>query len=257
MSYLKNINFYFDDRITNKEKIKLIKDKGFDGIFLMCDEDFDENVILAKENDLFIESAHLPYKNVCNTIWLDDEAGDLYTESTIDWIKRISKAGIRIAIIHMAATITPPKMSEIGFERLNKIVRSCEENNVYLAMENVHDWDYVHIPFKKANSSYVKMCLDFGHANGFTKDINKLNYKEIAKDIICLHIHDNFGERDQHLIPFDGNIDFNFILKELKSNGFKGNLTLELECEKLYSNTNDYITKAKIALDKLGEIYDE
>jgi len=257
MSFFKNINFYFDNRITNKDKMKLIKDKGFDGIFLMCDDSFDENVILAKEYNLFIESAHLPYKNVCNTIWLNDESGDLYTENTINWIKRISKAGIKIAVIHMAATSTPPKMSAIGFERLKRIVRSCEENGVYLAIENVHDWNYVFESLKRSNSDKVKICLDFGHANGFTKDINELNYKEIAKDIICLHIHDNFGEKDQHLIPFDGNIDYEFVLNELKVNGYKGNLTLELECEKLYSDTNDYITKAKIALDKLGEIYEK
>ena len=31
--------------------------------------------------------------------------------------------------------------------------------------------------------------------------------------ILCVHIHDNFGESDEHLIPFDGNLEYNKVIE--------------------------------------------
>ncbi len=254
---MKNINFYFDERIKIEDKMRLIKDNGFDGIFLMCDDNFDVNVKLANNHNLYIESAHLPYRDICNTLWLDNDIGEKYVLSTIDWIKRISEANIKIAVMHLASSPTPPKMNELGFVRLSKIIKCCEEYNIILAMENIRDWNYVFKALEKLNSKNAKICFDLGHANCFTKNIYQLDYKKIVPNIVCLHIHDNFGEKDEHLIPFDGNIEYDFILEKLKKYGFNGCLTLELECEYLYNDCNYYIKKAKKALDKIEELYEK
>ena len=140
----------------------------------MCDEQFDENVELALKHNVFIETAHLPYRNVCNNLWALDSVGEEYLENTIMWIKRIAKAGIKTAVIHTATSKTPPAINEIGIERLRKIVKSCEEENVTLAMENVHFWEYVLVPLSIIKSDNLGICLDFGHANCFTKDIYEI-----------------------------------------------------------------------------------
>ena len=48
--------------------------------------------------------------------------------------------------------------------------------------------------------------------------------------IICTHIQDNLSEfnMDRHLIPFDGNIPFDFIAKQIKESGFEGTLMFEV-----------------------------
>lgn len=253
----KIINFYFDERIKNTKRIKLVKKYKFDGIFLMCDNQFDENVKLAKKHNIYIETAHLPYRNLCNNLWIDSKLGDEYVECIIEWIKKISNAGIKTAVIHTAATKNPPAMNEIGFNRLRKIVSACEDYGIYLAMENVHNWEYVLKPLSIIYSDYLGVCLDFGHANGFTKNIYDINYEELTKRLFCVHMHDNFGTGDDHLVPFDGNINFEFVLNKLKKYGFEGHVTLELESENFYKNTKVYLSKAKESAERLVMIYEK
>ncbi len=61
----------------------------------------------------------------------------------------------------------------------------------------------------------VGICLDLGHAHlgdGIAPAL------ETLKDRIrTAHIHDNRGERDEHLWPGDGTIDFDFALKGLQA----------------------------------------
>ena len=252
----KIINFYFDERIKNKKRIKLVKKYKFDGIFLMCDEQFEENVKLARKYKLYIETAHLPYRNLCNNLWIDTKLGEDYVECIIDWIKLLGKNDIHKAVIHTAATKTPPVMNSVGIERLKRIVKVCEEEKVVLAMENVHNWEYVLKPLSFIESDYLGICLDFGHANCFTKNIYDIDYSWLCKKLACVHIHDNLGSKDDHLVPFDGNIDYNFVFDKLKENGFDLNITLELESELFYNNTKTYLSKAKESVERLVKLYE-
>jgi len=43
-----------------------------------------------------------------------------------------------------------------------------------------------------------------------------------------LHIHDNYWERDIHLIPYDGKIDFERVAASIASVDYEGSLMLEL-----------------------------
>jgi len=59
----------------------------------------------------------------------------------------------------------------------------------------------------------VKLCFDTGHANiegGLGEAL------EAVRDlVITTHIHDNHGERDDHLLPYQGNIDWDATLSAL------------------------------------------
>lgn len=57
------------------------------------------------------------------------------------------------------------------------------------------------------------MCLDVGHAN-VSKNTH-LFLPSLTHRIAALHLHDNNGTKDEHLIPGDGIIDFVKIMKEL------------------------------------------
>ena len=48
--------------------------------------------------------------------------------------------------------------------------------------------------------------------------------------LICTHLHDNSGrpDDDQHLLPFDGSIDFGRVAKRLRESNYQGTLTLEI-----------------------------
>ena len=48
-----------------------------------------------------------------------------------------------------------------------------------------------------------------------------------------MHLHDNHGKleddkaSDEHLLPFDGNIDWEYYVRKLIESGYQGSVTLE------------------------------
>jgi sugar phosphate isomerase/epimerase len=45
---------------------------------------------------------------------------------------------------------------------------------------------------------------------------------------VATHVHDNHGRHDDHLMPFDGSIDWDSALLALRKVGYDGRLTFEL-----------------------------
>lgn len=81
--------------------------------------------------------------------------------------------------------------------------------------------------------------------------------------VVALHIHDNLCnlDTDNHFIPFDGNIDFETVAKDIADSGFNGTLMLELKSKKdeKYKNLTDeeYFEKAANAAKKLAQMVEE
>ena len=70
------------------------------------------------------------------------------------------------------------------------------------------------------------VCLDVGHAHltGGAPEATEL----LAGHILTTHIHDNRGRSDDHLVPFDGSIDWPATLMSLFKVGYPGPLVFEL-----------------------------
>lgn len=45
---------------------------------------------------------------------------------------------------------------------------------------------------------------------------------------MALHLNDNDGKGDQHLMPFDGNINWDTVMKKITDIQYKGATTLEI-----------------------------
>ena len=70
------------------------------------------------------------------------------------------------------------------------------------------------------------VCLDFGHAHVMGDLIDAIDV--ISGHLITTHVHDNFGKRDDHLVPFDGNIDWPAALMSVQKIGYDDTLLFEL-----------------------------
>ncbi|MCC7009308.1 MAG: sugar phosphate isomerase/epimerase [Acidobacteria bacterium] len=70
------------------------------------------------------------------------------------------------------------------------------------------------------------VCLDVGHAHlvGGAPEAAET----LAGYVITTHIHDNRGRSDDHLVPFDGTIDWHATLMTLSKIGYTGPLVFEL-----------------------------
>jgi sugar phosphate isomerase/epimerase len=75
--------------------------------------------------------------------------------------------------------------------------------------------------------------------------------------IASTHIHDNHGEKDEHLAPYDGSIDWPASLKLLRATPAASDLPMTLELkEKSGPDTPsvaDQLNAAAKALDRLEE----
>jgi len=72
----------------------------------------------------------------------------------------------------------------------------------------------------------VGVCLDFGHAHMQGDVIDAI--ETLSGVLVATHVHDNHGRRDEHLVPFEGTIDWAGALAALQKIGYDGTLMLEL-----------------------------
>ncbi len=129
----------------------------------------------------------------------------------------------------------------------------CLENLISSeAVNSVEGLMYFIDHFKSEN---LGICLDTGHLNLKDKDQARF-IKTAGNNIKALHLADNEGERDQHLMPFGkGSVDFFTVLREMKKLGYEGLYNLEIPGERqapdvILDYKLDYIKKMMEYLDK-------
>lgn len=78
---------------------------------------------------------------------------------------------------------------------------------------------------EEIDSPWFGWCYDTGHAHATGGTLEE--FRTVSRVPLSLHVQDNNGDWDDHLIPGDGNIDWGEFLRSLKSMGYKGDLVLE------------------------------
>jgi sugar phosphate isomerase/epimerase len=70
------------------------------------------------------------------------------------------------------------------------------------------------------------ICLDFGHAHLDGDLVDAI--ETVSGHLLTAHVHDNRGRSDDHLVPFEGTIDWAGSLTALQKIGYDGALILEI-----------------------------
>lgn len=250
---------WFGYPIDMKERFRLIKQAGFDGVLLWwSDENIDTDGIkerqpeLALKNGLFIENIHLPFKGI-NNLWLDNINGDEYEKLIINNIRQCGNFEIPTVVIHLTEGNNPPPVSEIGLNRIRKMVDVAENLNVKIALENLRKPEHIDCVFQEITSPKLGLCYDSGHNNCFTPKIDFL--KQYGDKLFALHLHDNDGIDDLHMIPFDGNIEWYKIKSQIEDICYKGAISLEVVKRKQdkYENLSaqEFLRKAFVSAAKI------
>ena len=82
------------------------------------------------------------------------------------------------------------------------------------------------------DSPHLKFCFDTGHANRLGESVGE-SIRAAGKNLKILHVHDNFGDGDSHLPPYDGTVSWHEFAEALYEIGFDGILNLESSPKKL------------------------
>ena len=123
---------------------------------------------------------------------------------------------------------------ELNVRLLRQLAPFAKEHNVTLCLENM--------PFPRAcmlsyienmktvldavHDEHVKACLDTGHFNAVKGDICQA-IELLGGHLSTLHVHDDYHGQDRHLMPFQGEIDWESFIRGLNSIGYQGVLSLE------------------------------
>ncbi|MDP3850712.1 MAG: sugar phosphate isomerase/epimerase family protein [Luteolibacter sp.] len=117
-------------------------------------------------------------------------------------------------------------------ESLNAVASHCRLTGLTLLLENmlphllfghVSDLMFLLGAIRETN---VGTCLDTGHAF-LSKDLRTVVHK-LSGHLRMLHVNDNMGDRDAHLSPGEGAIDWTSLFRQLRQWNFHGPLILEL-----------------------------
>ena len=112
---------------------------------------------------------------------------------------------------------------------------------------------------ERFDSPLVTCCWDTGHARlAFTNEGMADAMRALGPHITCTHVHDNYYNKDLHVMPFSGDIDWQTVMKTMKEIGYKGNLTYEFVYGKLpESMVADFLATAvktgRILIDMFNE----
>jgi sugar phosphate isomerase/epimerase len=88
----------------------------------------------------------------------------------------------------------------------------------YLMLENVYEHypDDILILLEHLKNTRIGFCLDVGHQAVFSRSPLTQWIDVLGEHLKQLHLHDNFGESDNHLALGDGNINFSEIFMFVK-----------------------------------------
>lgn len=229
------------------EKIKLIHSAGFSYIDLSLytvkpddellisdswEKTADEMLNFAKEKGIKFIQCHSP-----NTNPLDEAQLEKAIRLNKRAIEICSKLGIPNMVVHSG---WEENISKDEWYRKNKAFFSelfshMEKYSVNVLHENTASsnipWFYPKTGKEMREfSEYVNhprfhSCWDTGHAN-----IEGSQYDEIitlGDDLFALHINDNRGFQDEHIIPFFGTVNMDEIMCALKKINYQGAFTFE------------------------------
>lgn len=245
-------SYYMELKV--EDAIKRFIDNG-----IYCTELSDEHGFeLLSRNDDVLETA----KNFANFLkeynfeisqghlWLKIKicADDTALEELFKWIDMYEEIGIKNMVLHCdnltETNLGREEKIEKNIEKLQILAEYIKNKEITVCLENLRPHspeetelvdrsadDLLYI-IERIGSSRFGICLDTGHLNLTDKNQREFILKAGDK-LKALHIADNDGNTDQHLMPFNrGTVDFPEIIKALKEIKYNGIFNLEIPGER-------------------------
>lgn len=99
---------------------------------------------------------------------------------------------------------------ESSLDTWRPLVEKAEAAGLTLALENVFEEtpESLHALLKKIDSPALGFCFDTGHHHVFSKVSLRTWAESLGPYLKEVHLHDNRGEKDEHLPPGEGTFDF-------------------------------------------------
>ncbi len=230
-----------------------MKENGFTSTFAFPNRP-ELDIVLAEtaKYGISLDNLHAPFDGI-NEIWAEGPDGDRMLDRLIRSVDVCADAEIPALVVHLSGGLHPPIVCETGHRRFARLMEHAEKKGVTVCYENqrmLSNLAYVFEQFPAA-----RFCWDAGHEGCFTPGRRYMPL--FGQYLGALHLHDNHGvfNQDEHLIPFDGTLDYGYIASEIAKSGYTGTVMLELirANSPIYADLSpeDYYRRAGEAAKKL------
>ncbi len=163
----------------------------------------------------------------------------------------------RYFIVHMGTGREPldERHQDAAFNSLEYLVVFAKARGLTIAIENTPG--ELAAPEALANFlrqtrlHELKLCFDVGHAQLGEGIATSFDF--MRERVVTTHVHDNRGEFDDHLVPFEGTIDWPAAMRALRSAPVELPLVLELK-EPANGGWHAVLERAAAAFERLEKL---
>ncbi|MDD3726030.1 MAG: sugar phosphate isomerase/epimerase [Candidatus Ratteibacteria bacterium] len=229
---------------STEEIIKLCRYAGIPAIEMNSgftngknDKEIEQMGRQYKDAGIELYSFHLPFSQ-------EDDITSFYETKRRDVVQRLSRTMEQASLLGSKVVILHPSTSHFcieveGFDRylqqmersLETLIPAAEEMKITIALENMLPGidgerfgsrpEHFTIFVEKFAHPHLGFCLDTGHANvSCESDGPMIFFDVMQKYLVAFHIQDNSGDRDIHLAPGYGLIDWNTFFKKMDEINF-------------------------------------
>jgi sugar phosphate isomerase/epimerase len=278
--------YLFISKKLTPEILGQIAEAGFQGIEIFCARSHFEYTVKSEvqamagalqANRLQLVSLHAPTSRDISAM---RETGAPLSICEVERVRRIEamdelKRVIDVAddlpysrlVLHMGGSreTADPRKRDAAFSSLEHLVLHARHAGVAICVENtlseMGNPDYLRAFVDETRLTGLRFNFDIGHANLAELPEEERLEKSFAplRDLASsVHLHDNHGEKDEHLPPYDGSIDWPTAIKLLKS-APEPDLPLILELKEKTGHeaptVAEQLAAARASLDKFEEAW--
>ena len=248
--------YLFVSRKLTPELLQQVARAGFDGLEIFCTRSHFEYSVKSEiqimasaleQHHLQLVSLHAPTSRDLSAM---RESGTPLSICEVERVRRVEamdelKRVIDVAddlpyarlILHMGGPreTADPRKRDAAFSTLEHLILHAHHAGVAICIENttseMGDPSYLRTFVDETRLSGLRFNFDIGHAHlSDFPEAERLDksFSPLGDLVSSAHLHDNHGEKDEHLPPYDGTIDWPAAIKLLKS-APESNLPLVLE----------------------------
>ena len=236
--------YLFVSRKLTRKLLAQIADAGFTGVEIFCSRAHFDYTSKTEARDiggmlaslgLTLTSLHAP---TSRDLSATRESGQPLSICEVERVRRIEamdelKRAIDIAedlpfprmIFHMGGTreTADPRKRDAAFSSLEHLILHAKHVGVTICVENttseMGDPAYLRSFYDETRLTGLRFNFDIGHAflaDGPEEERVEKGFAPLRELVVGAHIHDNHGEKDEHLPPYDGKIEWENAIKILK-----------------------------------------
>lgn len=237
--------YLFVSRKLTRELLGQIAEAGFTGVEVFCSRGHFDYTSKTEARDLGVAldslgltltSLHAP---TSRDLSATREGGQPLSICEVERVRRIEamdelKRAIDVAedlpfprmIFHMGGTreTADPRKRDAAFSSLEHLILHARHVGVTICVENttseMGDPAYLRSFYDETRLTGLRFNFDIGHAHladGPEDERVEKGFAPLRDLVVGAHIHDNHGEKDEHLPPYDGTIDWEKSIKVLKT----------------------------------------